>query len=125
LEHNGRDELAEQRQKKQLAPEGRKLLEEIKQGVNSKSCSGQTSEGILERMSALPPGDQAELISIIGAMTHDKEKETPNREEHERSADLARSAVQTIHEAQEQEQAAGRAVTPYMTLREALEVLRR
>jgi hypothetical protein len=128
LEHDGRDELAKQRQKKQLTPEGRKLLEEIKRGVNSKSTPRQTFREILQRMSTLPPADQAELVSILGMMAHDKEKEAKAHkywEKHERNANLVRSAAQTIQEAQEQEQAAGRTVTPYMTLREALEVLRR
>jgi hypothetical protein len=128
LEHDGRDELAKQRQKKQLTPEGRKLLEEIKRGVNSKSTPRQTFREILQRMSTLPPADQAELVSILGMMAHDKEKEAKAPkywEKHERNANLVRSAAQTIQEAQEQEQAAGRTVTPYMTLREALEVLRR
>jgi Lon protease-like protein len=126
LEHDGYDELAEQRRKKQLTPEGRKLLEEIEQEVDSKSAPEQTFGEILERMSALPPTDQAELVSILGVLAYEKEKEAPNYwEEHERSADLVRSAAQTIQEAQEQVQAAGRAVTPYMTLREAVEVLGR
>jgi hypothetical protein len=129
LEHHARDELAKRRQKKQLTQEARKLLEEIKQGVDSKSTSGQTFGEILQRISTFPPADQAELVSILGMMAHDKEnkqKEAPNYwDEHERNANLVRSAAQTIQKAQEQEQAAGRSVTPYMTLREALEVLGR
>ena len=77
-------------------------------------------------MDALPPADQAELVSILGVMAHEKAKATPNHwEEHERNADLVRSATETIQQAQKQEQAAGTAVTLHMTIREALEVLRR
>ena len=69
---------------------------------------------------------QAELVSILGVMAHERAKAAPNHwEEHERNADLVRSATETIQQAQEQEQGAGRAVTPHMTIREALEVLRR
>ena len=123
--HDGRDELADQRRKKQLTPVGRQLLDEIERAVEDSSA--QSAEEILERMEALPPADQAELVSILGVMAHEKAKATPDygEEEHERNADLVRSATETIQQAQEQEQAAGRAVTPHMTIREALEVLRR
>jgi hypothetical protein len=123
LGHDGPDELAEQRRKKQLTPVGRKLLDEIERAVEDSSAL--PAEEILERMDALPPADQAELVSILGVMAHEKAKATPDWEEHERNADLVRSATETIQQAQEQEQAAGRAVTPHMTIREALEVLRR
>ena len=123
--HDGPDELAEQRRKKQLTPLGRKLLDEIERALEDSSAL--RAEEILERMDALPPADQAELVSILGVMAHEKAKVTPNNhwQEHERIADLVRSATETIQQAQEQEQAAGRAVTPHMTIREALEVLKR
>ena len=122
--HDGPDELADQRRKKQLTPVGRQLLDEIERAVEDSYA--QPAEEILERMDALPPADQAELVSILGVMVHEKAKATPDYwEEHECNADLVRSATETIQKAQEQEQAAGRAVTPHMTIREALEVLRR
>jgi hypothetical protein len=46
-------------------------------------------------------------------------------EGYRRKEDLARSAAETIREAEEQELAAGRQVNPHMTLREALEILGR
>ena len=121
--HDGPDELAEQRRKKQLTSVGRKLLDEIERAVEDSSTLPPAE--ILERMDTLLPADQAELVSILGLMAHEKAKATPNHwEEHERNdADLVRSATETIQQAQEQ--AAGRAVTPHMTIREALEVLRR
>jgi hypothetical protein len=107
LGHDGPDELADQRRKKQLTPVGRQLLDEIERAVEDSSA--QSAEEILERMDALPPVDQAELVSILGVMAHEKAKATPDYwEEHERNAHLVRSATETIQKAQEQEQAAGR-----------------
>jgi hypothetical protein len=116
LEH-GRDEIAEQRRKKQLAPAARQVLEVIERAADS---SEPLSGEILARVNALPPSDQAELLSILGVRAHEAgvwEKE------HIQPADLARSAAETIREAQEYELAAGRRVNPYLTLREALEIL--
>jgi hypothetical protein len=115
LEH-GQDELAEQRRKKELTPAGRALLEEIERMANT---SEPPSEEILARVSALPPSDQAELVSILGGMV------ARGEEGHRKGEDLARSAAETIREAEEQELAAGRQVKPHMTLREALEILGR
>jgi hypothetical protein len=115
LEH-GQDELAEQRRKKELTPAGRGLLEEIERMAGS---SEPPSEEILARVSALPPSDQAELVSILG------EKVARGEEGHKRGADLARSAAETVREAEERELAAGRPLNPHMTLREALEILGR
>jgi hypothetical protein len=123
LKHDGHDELARQRRKKPLTQEGRTLLEEIERAVDS---SGQSFEEILERLIALPPADHAKLVSIFGAKAHQEEAaEAPRREERERNADLVRSVAQLIQEAQEREQAAGKAVTPHMIIREALEILGR
>jgi hypothetical protein len=106
------DELAAQRRKKELTPTGRGLLEEIERMAGS-------SEEILARVSALPPSDQAELVSILG------EKVARGEEGHKRGADLARGAAETVREAEERELAAGRPLNPHMTLREALEILGR
>ena len=62
MEH-GHDELTEQRRKKQLTPAGRELLEEIERMATS---SEPLSEETLARVNALPPSDQAELLSILG-----------------------------------------------------------
>jgi hypothetical protein len=115
LEH-GRDELTEQRRKKELTPAGRELLEEIEQMATS---SEPLSEEILVRANALPPSDQAKLVSILGG------KLARGDEGYTRKEDLARSAAETIREAEEQELAAGRPVKPHMTLRDALEKLER
>ena len=115
MEH-GQDELAEQRRKKELTPAGRGLLEEIERMAGS---SEPPSEEILARVSALPPSDQAELVSILG------ETVARGEEGHKRGADLARSAAETVREAEERELAAGRPLNPHMTLREALEILGR
>ena len=115
----GRDELAEQRRKKQLTPAGRDLLEKIERAAD---LCGQSSEEILERMNTLSPSDLAELISILGARVDEEEART---EKHERNADLLRSAAEAIHEAQERELAAGRQASSHLTLREALEILGR
>ena len=80
------------------------------------------SEEILARVSALPPSDQAELVSILGVRAHEA---GVWEEEHIQHSDLVRSAAETIREAQEHELAAGRRVNPYLMLREALEILRR
>jgi hypothetical protein len=118
LKH-GRDELAEQRRKKQLTPVGRKLLEEIERAADSaEPLSGE----LLVRVNALSPSDQAELLSILGVRAHEA---GVWEEEHIQPTDLARSAAETIREAQEHELAAGRPVKPHMTLREALEILGR
>jgi hypothetical protein len=108
--------LAEQRRKKQLTPAGRELLEEIERMANT---SEPLSEGILVRVNALPPSDQAELVSILGG------KLARGDEGYTRKEDLARSVAETVREAEEQELAAGRPVKPHMTLREALEILGR
>jgi DNA-binding PadR family transcriptional regulator len=115
LEH-GRDELAEQRRKKELTPKGRELLEEVERMADS---SEPPSEEILARVNALPPSDQAELVSILGGTV------ARGEERHRRKEDLARSAAETIREAEEQELAAGRPANPHMTLGEALEILGR
>ncbi len=115
MEH-GQDELAEQRRKKELTPAGRELLEEIERMAGS---SEPLSEEILDRVNALPPSDQAELVSILAG------KVARGEEGYKRGTDLARSAAETIREAEEQELAAGRRVKPHMTLREALEMLGR
>ena len=115
MEH-GHDELTEQRRKKQLTPASRELLEEIERMATS---SEPLSEETLARVNALPPSDQAELLSILGA------KLARRDEQYRRKEDLARSAAETIREAEEQELAAGRQVNSHMTLREALEILGR
>ena len=110
-----RDEVAEQRRKKQLTLAGWELLEEIERLADS---SEPLSRALLGRVSLLPPSDQAELVSMLCAKS--------GREgEPRRKADLPRKAVETIRAAEEQELAAGRRVNPHMTLREALEVLGR
>jgi hypothetical protein len=117
LEHL-RDEVAEQRRKKQLTPAGRELLEEIERLADSYEL---LPKALLGRVSLLPPSEQAELVSILGGKLA-REAEA-REEEHGRTADLARSMAETIRAAEEQELAAGRKVNPHMTLREALEVL--
>jgi hypothetical protein len=116
LEH-GRDELAEQRRKKQLTLAGRELLEEIERVAES---SEPLSEEILVRVNALPPSDQAELACILGARAHGTREEG-----HRRHDELTRSVVETIREAHEHELATGRRAKPHLTLREALEILGR
>ncbi len=73
--HDGRDELADQRRKKQLTSLGRQLLDEIERAVEDSYAL--PAEGILERMDALPPADQAELVSILGVMAHEKRRRLP------------------------------------------------
>jgi hypothetical protein len=84
LEHL-RDEVAEQRRKKQLTPAGRELLEEIERLADSYEL---LPKALLGRVSLLPPSEQAELVSILGGKLA---REAEAREEHGRTADLARS----------------------------------
>ncbi len=112
-----------------LAPEDREILEEIEslgdalvRGRISREEAAAAEEAVLSRMDHLPhhEGDILSKVLELKAQGHEVIEQ-----EHAKASADARRFEEMIHRAQELERAEGKDSPPDMTLREAVEVLRR
>ena len=112
-----------------LTREDREILEEI-EGLGDALVRGRISqeeaeaaeEAVLRRMNYHPRPDRDILSKVLELKAHGHEV---IEQEHAKASADAKRYEEMIHRAQELEQAEGKDLRPDMTLREAVEVLRR